>query len=462
MAAILSFLPYVILAAAACLAVSLSPALGTAVAGVLIVGAFVFGRKPFWILLLIIGLVPVDSISKFGGMLSLTKLIFPPLLALAIWRRVINRESLWIRQPQRTAVLVFLFAILLSFVMADSREYALLSLKKYASLLMLYWAGLLVISRVRDISHLLYVIILTCAISSAVGLLGIIAGVDTGFAQQWEGVERAGGMSSEDPNTFAMHVLVAFFMAASLLMSLKSVVARGLLAVCILIYSLNLVFSFSRSSLIALAVGMAYFTWSRRREIRWKWVLPMVVVVGICSAPFIPRKYYERIATLENITTSQDGSFKRRIAYHIMGFDLISRSPVWGVGPGNFSYHFKSQVYRYTADTFGEARRLHNMFLSIGSELGLFGLACFLAILVASFRLANGIIRRAREAGMAEHGRNAQALKYALFTFLAGSFFLPAEYSKYLWIILASLSRLDEILEMDIASAPPQPVRMEA
>lgn len=454
MAAMLFLLPYAVLAAAACLAVSLSPARGVAAAGAMMAGALVFARKPFWILLLIIGLVPVDSISKFGGMLSLTKLVFPPLLALAIWRKTVDRESLWIRQPQRTAVLAFVIAILVSFVLADNRAYALMSLKKYASLLMLYWAGLLVISKVRDISHLLYIIVLTCAISSGVGLLGILAGVDTGFAQQWEGVERAGGMSSEDPNTFAMHVLVAFFIAGSLLVSFKSVLVRCLLAMCLLIYSLNLIFSFSRSSLVALAIGATFFFWSRRREFRWKWVLPFMLIAGISAAPFIPRKYYERIATLGEITTTQDGSLKRRMAYHVMGLDLISRSPLWGVGPGNFSYHFNSQVYRYTADTFGQARRLHNMFLSIGSELGLFGLGCFLAVLGASFRMANGIIRRAREAGLHEHWRNAQALKYALFTFLAGSFFLPAEYAKYLWILLACLSRLHEILERDLASAP--------
>lgn len=454
MPAILSFLPYAILAAAACLAVSLSPAFGVAAAAALLAGAFVFARKPFWILLLIVGLVPMDSISKFGGMLSLTKLIFPPLLALVIWRRVLDRESLWIRQPQRTAALAFVFAILISFVFADNGEYARYSLKKYASLLMLYWVGLLVISKVRDISNLLYVIVITCAVSSGVGLLGIMFGMDTGFAQEWEGVERAGGMSSEDPNTFAMHVLVAYFIAGSLLVSFKSTLARCLLTVCIVIFSLNLVFSFSRSSLVALAIGAVFFFWSRRREFRWKWVLPFLVIVGISVAPFIPQKYYARIATLGDITTTQDGSLKRRIAYHVMGVDLITRSPVWGVGPGNFSHHFTSQVYRYTADTFGQARRLHNMFLSIGSELGLLGLGCFLAVLAASFRMANGIIRRARERGMHEHWRNAQALKYALFTFLVGSFFLPAEYAKYLWIILASLSRLSEILERDIASAP--------
>ncbi len=447
MTALVQTLPFLLIMLAFSLVASFSPAIGLiAVIGVF-GGLFVFARKPFWILLAIVGLVPMDALAKFGDMLSLTKLIFPPLLAIVVWQKVVERKSLWVKQPQRTAVIGFTIAILISFLLAENGEYALLSLKKYASLLMLYWVALMVIARVRDISHLLYVIVITCAISAGVGLLGMLTGIDTGFSGEWEGVARAGGMSSEDPNTFAMNVLVAFFIAGSLLISFKSLLIRSAFILCIITFSLSLVFSFSRSSLVALFLGAAFFFWSRRKEFQWKWVFVFMLIMGVAVAPFIPQEYYDRIATLGDIGTTQDVSLRRRMAYHFIGLDLISKSPIFGVGPGNFPHYFTSQEFRYVADTFGHARRLHNMFLSVASEMGLFGLGCMLVIIATSFKYCNEIIRKARELGMHEHWRNAQALKYSLFTFLAGCVFLPAEYSKYLWIIFACISRMYEIFK---------------
>jgi putative inorganic carbon (hco3(-)) transporter len=79
----------------------------------------------------------------------------------------------------------------------------------------------------------------------------------------------------------------------------------------------------------------------------------------------------------------------------------------------------------------------HNIYLHVLAEMGIVGLALFLAVLALSIGSAMRAVRifhRRRERSMEVLGR---ALVVAVIANLVAGFFLSGQYSKQLWVLLA-------------------------
>lgn len=73
----------------------------------------------------------------------------------------------------------------------------------------------------------------------------------------------------------------------------------------------------------------------------------------------------------------------------------------------------------------------HNMYLEVGADLGLPGLALFLALIVLAFVSAE----RARRAGF--DGTTVTAVQASLIAVVVASYFLSEEYYMSLWLVIA-------------------------
>lgn len=388
----------------------------------------------------IVALVPLDSLGQLDLQapipITVTKLLFPPVLAAMLIQRVLSRRPF---AGGRIGRYVALFggAVLFSALMAGFGGVTLSGLRHYLSVLLLFVLAANVIETERDARVLLAVIVGGCLVSGLIGLLDWYTPLNLVSGRHWgaQGM-RLSGASSENPNTFATNLLVALFLALAFALGEPR---RGRRAALLLVAAMLLAaiaHAMSRAVALALVVAGLYLLVRLRHRVRAPAALLIVCALALVVLPFVPPAYFERIAGLVT-ERATDVTLHRRFAYNLIGLDLFRQSPIWGIGPDNFPLYYLDQDYRYLTDQISGARLLHNVYLLIACEMGLLGLLAFGAIIVESIRSLRASAAFVGSAPAGFLGRAAEAFEVALVAFLLSSLFLPNEHQKYMWILFA-------------------------
>jgi O-antigen ligase len=173
---------------------------------------------------------------------------------------------------------------------------------------------------------------------------------------------------------------------------------------------------------------MALFLFVMRRERLFPLIL-LGFALLLAGAILLSPGLVDRVTALAD--WGKDPTLFRRTTYLRVGFDLLQHSPVWGIGPGNFPLYFVGDEYRYLPGRSPIERELHNTYLDVAVELGLVGLALFLALLGKALVEA----RRALTAG-GDLPAMGLALLLALIALVVASFFMPNKDMRYLWLLL--------------------------
>lgn len=300
-------------------------------------------------------------------------------------------------------------------------------------------AGLCVLAIVTTAGRmrlLLWAIVGAGAVSAAIVLVEGRTGtrlVSTSLAATtagFEGVARSAGGSDQNPTTAAQMLLVSVLAAIGLLLGgerrgwpiLLGVAGIGVLA---------LVETSARSAILGLAAGTGLALLRFRRE-RF---FPLLVLAGIVAAlgaiPFLPPTLVERFTAIGNF--AQDPTLFRRVTYLRIGFDLLSQSPLWGVGPGNFPLYYAGAAYRWMPGREPVPRELHNTFLDAAAEYGVVGFVLF----AASLALALHGAWRAAGSPNGLLARCGFAAGIMLAGLMLACFFMPHKDLRYLWLVAA-------------------------
>jgi O-antigen ligase len=244
----------------------------------------------------------------------------------------------------------------------------------------------------------------------------------------------AGGM---DPNDYACLLAIVFIVSFYGLMR-RSKIAAYVLAVLILI---GILISQSRTGLVALAAAPLFGLFVPRLTARLAgrtliaYSLAVVAFAGlIFTVPSIGEQVSERYATLSEYEDEE--TWSGRWSLWQGAAQVIAAQPVLGVGAGNFPYvasAYSARVVQMELDREGSGVA-HNMFLSVGSELGLVGLTLFLTILLLTLRRALGFVQHGSALGT--------GLFLGLVTFMIAGMTLTWEYQKIGYFLYGSVLAL--------------------
>jgi len=174
--------------------------------------------------------------------------------------------------------------------------------------------------------------------------------------------------------------------------------------------------------------------------------LVLVAVVGIAAYALVPEQMLARFQSAGEDQTSQ-----QRLLYWKGGLEMIEEHPALGVGFYNFAPYFTEH---YPQDLlFGAAQLPHNIFVQVGTDVGIIGLLIFLAILLRNFRVCMAVEKLAPADD--PFGRFARAvaagLSVALWGFILAGQFVTVAYYPFLWINLAMSVALLNITRKQVA-----------
>lgn len=139
-----------------------------------------------------------------------------------------------------------------------------------------------------------------------------------------------------------------------------------------------------------LACAVALFGW--RRVPIW---LPAAVVLGalvFATSPQLRDRVEQAVREAASAADSPTlTSLGARATFYRTAVELIRERPVFGYGTGSFGTEYTALVTRRYSDWRATpSPDPHNQYLLVATELGAVGLAAFIAVLVAGFRMARG------------------------------------------------------------------------
>jgi len=378
----------------------------------------------------------LDVLPSFGGPLFsaakvLGLLLAGSWLAAAATRRGGTR-GLVATNPMLAYLLgaLILFAAL-SLTWSEMPEPGVGALGRYAlnALLMLIVVGTL--HRRRDAVGLVTAYVVGATASALYGVL---------FASDPAGsdsIDRVSGTIG-DANELSAALVAGFALCVGLtLVARPSPILRAGAWAGAVICLLGSFLTLSRGGFVALAmVLVASVVFGGRWRAGAAWIAVLVALsAGFFFAALASPQAVERL-------TVADGGTGRTDIWTI-GWRMVQDQPVLGVGVGNFqtaSIHYLLEPGGIDRDEFivDSPTVAHNTYLHVLAELGIVGLALFLAIILVSLRSA----LRAARTFCARGGPDMELLSRAVFIGLIGilvaDFFISEQFSKLLWLLLGA------------------------
>jgi len=377
-----------------------------------------------------IELVPIG-----GALISFIKLA-GLLLALS-WLGVLatRREKgldFFSEHPLISAALgLFIGWALISMVWSESPADALGSAGRYALNVGLFLIAFTAVRTHRDAGHVMLGFMLGAAAAAITGVA--TAGGDPS-------TERLGS-GLLDPNELAAVLVSGTALAVGVFAIYRDNVPIRMLAVATGVFCASATWlTASRGGLVALSIALiAAIAVSGR----WRLLVSLMVVVFatasyIYFAGFAPHETQERIT---EPTKGQERLQEGRTTIWQVAWRAFEANPAQGVGAGNFqvsSKHFLLEpgTLNRSEQIIDEPRVVHNSYLEVATELGVVGFVLFM--IVVGFSLGSLLFAAKAFSGAADRRMQAACLciAVALVGSLAAGFFVSAEYSKQLWLLL--------------------------
>ena len=294
--------------------------------------------------------------------------------------------------------------------------------------------ALIVFSAVQTRDEALWVLKAFVAGAALAATYGIVAGGTTEAVNSSSGVSRISGTSG-DPNEFAAMLVVGMVLAAAVALSERRLLLRWAAAGAIGACMLGIVLTVSRGGLVALAAALIVAV-----VLSGRWRIPTAALV--LAAALVTIGYfttYAPPAAQERVVETQGGSGREDLWE--VAWRMVQDRPLLGVGAGNYpisaiDYLLRPGVIVRDEFIIDTPKAPHNVYLSVAAELGIIGLAMFLAILgfaVASMLKAARLFEQQGDEQMEIYAR---ALAVAFVGLLTADFFLSEAFGKQLWLLV--------------------------
>ncbi len=163
-----------------------------------------------------------------------------------------------------------------------------------------------------------------------------------------------------------------------------------------------------------------------------------VVILSMSLFYLLPAEQKERFSQTGGDKTSQ-----QRILYWGHGWDMIKEYPLTGVGFFNFIPYYEQNFSHDMLYEFAELP--HNIFIQVGTDAGI--VAVFFFILIILYCLSTSLKIANRQNTEPTLKAIAVGCGYGVFGFLVAGQFVTVSYYPFLWIHLAFIASLENIIK---------------
>lgn len=199
----------------------------------------------------------------------------------------------------------------------------------------------------------------------------------------------------------------------------------------------------SRGAQLALAVQGMWIAIQRRLKLKYVVAVAAILVIGYQFLPAAEKARFE--------TAGTDQTSVQRLDYWRAGLRMIEQHPALGVGYFNFAPLYAARDPNHLF--YGKAQLPHNIFIQVGTDAGLIGLAISLILIYRTLKLTKEIIRNSSASQDAPEFAPSVARGLAVTTwgFVIAGQFNTVSYYPFFWINLALTVALANIVRTAVA-----------
>jgi O-antigen ligase len=302
------------------------------------------------------------------------------LLAIAAW--LVYPHKRWLPNGLHWAFLAFASVTFLCWVNSPWSDVGYQTVEDYAKVTVFY---LLLVTAIRDEADLRKFLLAFLAIM-AVYMGHSLWEYLNGRHMFRMGIVRMIGMgvSMSDPNTFSASILYSLPLVVPVWVAFRHALARLFLVGYVPLAVLCILLTGSRSAFVGL---LAFFVFTMAFNARrWRWAvlaLPLVPLVWVAMPAALQNRFTTLVDPSVGPANAQQSAGGRLWGFQ-RGLDLLSRSPITGVGPGAFAVAARA------------GHQSHNLYGQVAGEMGTLGILAF-AGLVGCFAYNAVSVRRLYE-----------------------------------------------------------------
>jgi O-antigen ligase len=225
------------------------------------------------------------------------------------------------------------------------------------------------------------------------------------------------------------------------------------------VITLGVVLTFSRGAAVGLGMLLIALVVLRMVKRQHLVAIGLALVLVFVSFP----QYWTRVSTLAAVgTLTEDGgtgavdsSLLSRATETLSAALVMVDHPLIGVGPGLFPTYYEEYAQVVGIKIKNDAtREAHNLYLGLGAELGVTGLAVFLIVAILTVRMILLARRRSIER-RPDLERLTTPFALSIMTYHVTGMFLHLSFARFYWLMLggAGAAAVITLREMDATDA---------
>lgn len=228
-----------------------------------------------------------------------------------------------------------------------------------------------------------------------------------------------------NPNDLALLLNLFLPLIGALLVIGRRQSARLLAGAALAVAVVGTIATFSRAGFLTLAVVGILHLWvlAKRGAIGWA---AGVIAAAALVLVLAPPAYFDRLATMVDISSDQTGSAQNRWTDTALAAQFVLQQPVIGVGLGNDILALNEVRGEHWLS-------VHNVYLNYAVDLGVIGMLLFVALLATALAGMYRVERSSRTSPDLQVV--ARGLRISLIAFAVGGFFHPVAYHPFFYYI---------------------------
>jgi putative inorganic carbon (HCO3(-)) transporter len=299
------------------------------------------------------------------------------------------------------------------------------------------------LTSVKRFRQMLWCVLLFGLATAIIGLLEYQKGhVVEGYRLNgtWAGI-------SGNPNDFSLTLNLIIPFAVALYMLTTRMVHRVIIMGFLVFAVLGILLTYSRSGFLTLAtiVGLAMLKFTSGGS-RQKFVVP-ILLLGIAFIAFAPEGYGTRIESIFDSSKDQVGSSQVRVDAMRYSLQSMAEHPLFGVGLGMNILGIKDLGMGW--------QHVHNVYLQIGTEMGVPAMIVFVMFLLNVFGAVRTVEKQAKRVGeVTDIQVLAIACQISMAAFIVAAFFYPVGYHFYMYYVAGFCLALKQIAATSVETVP--------
>lgn len=406
----------IVAAAALAYAAAYAPVAAVAALAAIVLTVWMVTRAEL-LLLALVAAVPWEGMLDVPSeTVSVVKLLGAVLVIAYLFRALTRAETLRF-SPILLAGLVFAAFVALSLMASDDPAAGIAKTLRYAFFLLFLFLVTQLVDSEKTAYKLLRVLVASTTLAALYGLFGFLSGE----------AERAAGPVA-DANDFAFVIVTTLPLAALLLVEDRRLRWAWIASLAILLAAT--LATLSRGALVGLGALAVWAIASRRVGAGGMFAAGLVVAtVATLALTLWAPLINERVELKQRAGQS---NIESRLAFWSAASRMSLESPVLGIGPGRFG----AEADRYLRNNplVLPDPVVHNTYLEILVENGIFALIAFIAMLGISWSTLSRAETAARHDADRHRARLAAAVKGMLVVAVVGGLFLSEQLSVPFWL----------------------------